>query len=81
MTTTRTIRLYAVGERVRIVSDANLPGRSGAIAGGPVCVNQRDRPPYLAYPIHLDSGFYSADRVDFITVMLVHHENLEATGE
>jgi hypothetical protein len=77
VTTTRTIRLFAIGERVRIISDANLPGQAGTIAGALVTISEPGRPPYLAYPVHLDRGFYSVDGNEYVSVMLVHHENLE----
>jgi hypothetical protein len=67
-----TIKNFRIGDRVSIEGKA-----TGEIVGGPIAFRARPgRGAHEGFLVALDEGFYSQDRKHFVSVLVVHPENL-----
>ena len=64
------------GQRVEVLDAYQRPLLAGVIVGDCAVQAYKDHKASLSVAVALDRGFYSEDRQSFVSVLLVHPDNL-----
>lgn len=73
--------MFKIGERVKITSIDGVASNRGTICGHGFFQSEHYETLSPAYIIRLDAGVWTEDRVAFLSVLVVHPDNVEEVND